>query len=85
VIDKIIKLADKVKYVLLDETELGGIKYYLGLQLNDIDEPTNKYLYFEEKKEHNNVFLKPICDDKMKDLLLTSFTVNYLDKVYDGV
>ncbi len=82
-VDKIVKLENDAKYVLLDETTIDNVKYYLGLRLDEKNEPTDKYLYFEEKKEEKQMFLKPIKDDKVKDLLLTSFTINYLDKVYD--
>ena len=82
-VDKIVKLSNGIRYVLLDETTLEDTKYYLGLRLNEKKEPTDKYLYFEEKREGKNMLLKPIEDDKTKDLLLTSFTINYLDKVYD--
>lgn len=84
-VDKIIKLENNIRYVLLDETSLSKIKYYLGFKLNDQNEPTDEYLYFEEKKEKNNIFLKPVINDKIKDLLLASFTINYFNSVYDGV
>ena len=84
-VDKIIKLENNIKYILLDETILSKIKYYVGLKLNEKNEPTNEYLYFEEKKDKNNIFLKPVINDKIKDLLLTSFTVNYFNNVYEEV
>ena len=61
------------------------VKYYFGLRLNENEEPTNNYLFFEEFKEGINTFLAPIDDENMKGLLLTAFTVNFLDKVYDEV
>ena len=81
-IDKIITLSNNKKYVILDETILDNIKYYLGLRLEN-NNPTNNYLYFEEIKEDNNLSLKPIEKEDIKDILLTSFTINYFDKVYD--
>lgn len=84
-VDKIIKLENNIKYILLDETILSKIKYYVGLKLNENNEPTNEYQYFEEKKDKNNIFLKPVINDKIKDLLLTSFTVNYFNNVYEEV
>ena len=84
-VDKIIELENDRKYVILDETSLNNVKYYFGLRLSESEEPTNNYLFFEESKEGNNTFLAPIEDEDMKGLLLTSFTVNFLDKVYDEV
>lgn len=84
-VDNIVLLENDRKYVLLDEKELDNTKYYFGLRLNDNEEPTNNYLFFEETKEDGETYLTPIEDENMKGLLLTAFTVNYLDKVYDEV
>lgn len=84
-IDKIVELENNKSYVMLDETILNNIKYYFGLRLDENEEPTNNYLFFEETLEDDNVFLTPVEDDNMKGLLLTAFTVNFLDKAYDEV
>ena len=84
-VDKIVELENNKNYVILDETRLNNTKYYFGLRLKENEEPTNNYLFFEESKEGINTFLTPIEDEQMKGLLLTSFTVNFLDKVYDEV
>ena len=84
-VDKIVELENNNSYVLLDETLLNGVKYYFALRLNKNEEPTNFYLFFEETKEGNDTFLAPVEDDDEKRLLVTAFTVNFLDKVYDEV
>lgn len=84
-VDKIVELENNKSYVLLDETMLDNTKYYFGLRVNEKEEPTNNYLFFEESMEDGDIFLAPIIDDEMKGLLLTAFTVNFLDKVYDEV
>ena len=84
-VDKIVELENNNSYVLLDETLLNDIRYYFGLRLNDKEEPTNNYLFFEESKEGFDTFLTPIVDEDMKGLLLTAFTTNFVDKVYDEV
>lgn len=84
-VDKIVELENNKSYVILDETLLNNIKYYFGLRLSDKEEPTNNYLFFEESKEGTDTFLTPIEDEDTKGLLLTAFTVNFLDKVYDEV
>ena len=84
-VDKIVELENNKSYVILDETTLDNVKYYFGLRLDKKEEPTNNYLFFEEYMEDSNVFLTPIEDEDMKGLLLTAFTVNFLDKVYDEV
>jgi len=84
-VDNIVELENNKKYVILDECELDNVKYYYGLKLNDNEEPTNVYLFFEEIIENEEVYLKSIEDDKIKGLLLTAFTINYAEKVYDEV
>ena len=84
-VDKIVELENSKNYLILDETLLNNKKFYFGLRLGENDEPTNNYLFFEELKENKNVSLIPIYDKNMKGLLLTTFTVNFLDKVYDEV
>jgi len=84
-LDKIVELENNKSYVLLDETLLNNIKYYFGLRLDENEEPTNNYLFFEETKEGNDTFLAPVEDEDEKKLLVTAFTVNFLDKVYDEV
>lgn len=84
-VDKIIELENNKKYVILDETSFNNTNYCFGLRITDNEEPTNNYLFFEESKEGENTFLTPIEDEEMKGLLLTAFTVNFLDKTYDEV
>ena len=82
-VDKIVELDNKNKYVILDEKLLDDNKYYFGLRLDSNEEPSNNYLFFEEIKDDNNIYFLPIENEDMKGVLLTSFTINYLDKVYD--
>ena len=84
-VDKIVELENNKSYVLLDETILNNMKYYFALRLNEKEEPTDHYLFFEEYKENDNISLVPVMDDEFRKILLTSFTVNFLDKVYDEV
>ena len=84
-VDKIVELENKKNYLLLDEKELNNTKYYFGLRLNEDNEPTNNYLFFEEFSNEKDTFLIPIEEDNLKELLLTSFTINYLGKVYDEI
>ena len=84
-VDKIVELSNDKSYVILEETVLNDNKYYLGLKLNKNEEPTNNYLFFEESKVNNNTYLTPIEDEDIKSVLLTSFTMNFLEKVYDEI
>ena len=82
-VDQIVGLENGKQYLLLDSRELDNINYYFGLRLDEKEEPTNNYLFFEEIKEDGETYLKPIEEDGMRKLLVTVFTINYLDKIYD--
>jgi len=84
-VDNIVELENEKKYVLLEEKELDGTNYYFALRLDEKEEPTNNYLFFEETIDSDDMYLAPVDDEQMKGILLTAFTVNYLDKVYDEV
>ena len=81
-VDQIVELENNRSYVILDKTVIEDKVYYYGLRLNADDEPTNNYLFFEETKDGNDIYLQPIEDEKTKGLLLTMFTVNYLEYAY---
>ena len=84
-VDKIVELENKKSYIILEETLLNNSKYYLGLKLNNNEEPTNNYLFFEELIDNDNIYLTPIVDEDVKSVLLTSFSMNFLEKVYDEI
>lgn len=84
-VDKIVELENNKSYVILDETVLNDTKYYYGLRLNQQEEPTNHYLFFEESIDNDKTYLIPIEDEDIKRVLLTSFTINFLEKVYDEI
>ena len=82
-LDKIVELENDRSYVILDQTMFENNKYYYGLRLNSNEEPTNNYLFFEEIKDEEDIYLEPIHDEQLKGYLLTTFTVDFLNKVYD--
>ena len=84
-VDKIVELENDRKYVILDEAKIENGTYYFGLRLDKNEEPTNNYLFFEEAKVDDDIYFAPVEDDKLKGILLTKFTINYLDKVYDMI
>lgn len=84
-VDRIIELENNNKYVILDEKLLDNNKYYFGLRLDDNEEPMNNYLFFQEINEGDDIYLSSVNNENMKGVLLTSFTINFLDKVYDEI
>ena len=81
-VDKIVKFKNDEEYLILDKTIMDDKTYYLGIKVLDNDEPTSVYLFFEEVSKHGKTILNPIWDEDMKGLLLTSFTVNFLEMTY---
>jgi len=82
-VDKIVELENGKTYVILDKKILDNRVFYYGLRLSDREEPTDDYLFFEEMNLDNETCLSPIVDESLKGLLLTAFTVNYLDRASD--
>ncbi len=83
-VDQIIELENKKKYVILDSKILDDVNYYFGLRLDDKEEPTNNYLFFEEFKEDDDTYLDPVTDETLKAMLFGAFTLNFVDMVYDA-
>lgn len=84
-VDNIVMLEDDKRYVILDEKELDNVRYYYGLRLDDKEEPTDVYLFFKESRYGDDIYLAPVEDEKIKKILLTAFTIDFLDKAYDEV
>lgn len=82
-VDKIIELDNNQKYLIMDETIVDNKKYYYALGLDENEEIANNYLFFEEVETGKSII--PVNKSEVKDMLLTSFTINYLDKVYSEV
>lgn len=82
-VDKIVELENGNSYVMLDKKVLDNRTFYYSVKLDNNDEPTKNYLFFEEIKNNDETTLYPITDDNLKGLLLTTFTIRYLDMVYD--
>ena len=82
-VDKIVKFKNNMEYLILDEAELNEKTYYLGIKVNENDTPTSIYLFFERIDSGDKVILSPVWDDKLKGLLLTAFTTNFVDMSYE--
>ncbi len=62
----VITLENNEKYILLNETMYGGIKYFLVMGVNDNkDIIPNKVKIIEEIIDGNDVFVKPVTDPEL--------------------
>lgn len=84
-VDKIVELSDNKKYLILDEATIDDKKYYYGVKLDNKEKITNNYLFFMEQMDGDERLLVKVFDQKIKNMLLTAFTVNYLDQVYEEI
>lgn len=82
-VDKIVELDDDRSYVLLDKVDLEGRVFYFALRLNDKEEPTNNYLFFEESKEDGETYLNKVVDKDEKFILLNAFAINFSELAED--
>lgn len=87
-IDTIIKLANNLKYLLLDETLIENKKYFYAVKLGDDElSLTKDYIFIEEIQKDGKVFVKKVSDKTTMEFLLTVFSKNYIDyteKIEDG-
>lgn len=82
-VDQIVELENGENYVILDKTVLDDRTFYYALRLDDKEQPTKNYLFFEELKSRNDVYFDPVEDEDIKGALLVAFSINYLNMVYD--
>ena len=65
-INTIISLASNEKYVLLNETMYGGIKYFLAMGVDDNkDIIPNKVKILEEMIKGSDTYVKAVTDPEM--------------------
>lgn len=79
-IDKVVTLDDNEKWGLSDETVQNNVKYYLGVKLDDNEEPTEESKIFMEEKEGEDVFLTEVEDKDVYNHLSAIFVSKYNDK-----
>ena len=62
----VITLENNEKYILLNETMYGGVKYFLVMGVNDNkDIIPNKVKIIEEIIDGNDVFVNPVTDPEL--------------------
>lgn len=65
-VNTIITLSNKERYVLLNETMYGGVKYFLAMGIDENkDVIPNKVKILEESLKGTDVFVKAITDPEM--------------------
>ena len=80
--DTLITLEDGTSYVLLDETEIEGKKYFFSVKIDsETNNPTTEYEIFEEEVEDGDTYMVTLDDGDFKQAILIDFTNNYMHMV----
>lgn len=80
--ETMITLEDDTTYVLLDETEIDGKKYFFAVRVdNETHNPTTEYEVFEEEIEDGESYMYALEEGPDKQAILIDFTNNYMHAV----
>lgn len=82
-VDQIVELENGHLYLILDKTVASNRVFYFGVRLDEKEQPTNNYLFFEELKNGDETFFDIVEDEEMKGALLVAFSANYVNMAYD--
>lgn len=82
-VDQIVELENGNLYLVLDTTVASNRVFYFGVRLDEKEQPTKNYLFFEELKNDNETFFDIVEDEEMKGALLVAFSANYVNMAYD--
>lgn len=76
---EIITLDDDVneRYMLVNETVQGGVKYYLAAKVDENDTPTLESLIFEEVIENNERYMILVKDEERYNSLAAIFISDF--------
>lgn len=75
--DTVITLKNQKKYLLLLESELDLDGYFLGVELDSKNEPTNTYIVLQDIEKDNKHFVKKIDDPSILNQLLQDYQLQY--------
>ncbi len=79
-VDTIIDLDNNLHYLLLDTTNIENRKFFYAVGIKaDMSDITNEYIFLEEFNDNGKITVQKVQDEKIKEFLVTAFTMNYLD------
>lgn len=68
--NRIIELANTVKLLITDECVYNNIQYYIGVMLDEQNEPTKVVMVFEKKEIDGETFIKVIEDNEYANKII---------------
>ncbi len=81
--DTVIKLKNNKAYLLLLESELDLEGYFLGVELDEKNEPTNTYVILQDVEKDGKHFVKKIDEPDILNQLLQDYQLQYDEKYED--
>ena len=79
--DMVITIDNNVKYYLSDEAVHENKRYFLAIQLDKEEDPSEHSFIVEEIKEGDKVRVEPVTDEKTYNYLAAVFTSNFISLV----
>lgn len=79
-VDEIIDLENGTSYLLLLDSMIDGVKYFLAVGLDESDEPTNDYIVLKEIIEDNDTYIQKETDPVILSKLIQDYSADYEDE-----
>ena len=76
-VDEIIELENGTSYLLLLDSTIDNIPYFLAVKLNEQEEPTNDYIVLKEITENNETYIQKVTDPIILSKLITEYSLDY--------
>lgn len=76
-VDEIIDLENGKSYILLLDSVIDNIKYFLAVGLNEKDEPNNDYIVLKEITENTEIYIQKVTDPVILSKLINDYSEDY--------
>lgn len=76
-VDEIIDLENGKSYLLLLDSVIDNVKYFLAVGLNEKDEPNNDYIVLKEITENAEIYIQKVTDPVILSKLINDYSEDY--------
>lgn len=76
-VDEIIDLENGTSYLLLLDSLIDNIKYFLAVELDESEEPTKNYIVLKEIVEDNDTYIQKETDPIILSKLIQDYSLDY--------
>lgn len=82
-VDEIIELENNQSYLLLLDSTIENIKYFLAVRLDELDEPTKDYIILKEIIENGETYIQKVTDPLILSKLISDYQEDYEEDFSD--